>query len=174
MLNSCPVVNMFRFAENKKYRKLFIVTGLVVFFDQLTKAVILYSLPLYSFISVIPGFFRITHIHNTGGAFGFLANQSPILRSLVFIFVSILAIGVIFYLYMNTPGTHRFLATGFALIFGGALGNMIDRIRIGKVVDFLDFYIKNLHWPAFNVADSAISAGILIFIFHLLFKKLPK
>jgi signal peptidase II len=66
------------------------------------------------------------------------------------------------------------LATGFAMIFGGAIGNLVDRIRFGKVVDFLDFYIGNLHWPAFNVADSAVSVGIAIFIFHLLFKKMPK
>jgi signal peptidase II len=60
------------------------------------------------------------------------------------------------------------------MILGGAIGNLIDRIRFGKVVDFLDFYIGDLHWPAFNVADSAISIGITIFIFHLLFKKLPE
>jgi signal peptidase II len=168
------MVGMFKSAESGKYRKLFVVAGLVVFFDQLAKAAILNNLPLYSSISVIPGFFSITHIHNAGGAFGFLANQSPNLRSLVFIFVSILAIGVIFYFYLITPKTHSFLAIGFALIFGGAVGNMIDRIRIGKVVDFFDFYVGSQHWPAFNVADSAISAGVIIFIYHLLFRKLPK
>jgi signal peptidase II len=81
---------------------------------------------------------------------------------------------VIFLLYKNTPKTHSLLAAGFALIFGGAAGNLIDRIRFGKVVDFLDFYIGNLHWPAFNIADSAITIGIAIFIFHILFKKMPE
>lgn len=66
------------------------------------------------------------------------------------------------------------LATGFSLILGGAVGNLIDRIRFGEVVDFLDFYIGNYHWPAFNVADSAISVGIAIFLFHLLLKKMPE
>ena len=158
---------------NDKYKRLAVVAGSVVIFDQVTKAVILLTLPLYRSIPVIPGFFNITHIHNVGGAFGFLANQSSGLRAIFFLFVSSLAICLIFYFYKNTPKTHPLLATGFALIFGGAIGNMIDRIRFGEVVDFLDFYIGNLHWPAFNVADSAISIGIVIFVFHLLFKKMP-
>jgi len=60
------------------------------------------------------------------------------------------------------------------MIFGGALGNLIDRIRLGKVVDFLDFYIGNLHWPAFNIADSAITIGIVIYVFHIFFNKVPE
>lgn len=63
------------------------------------------------------------------------------------------------------------LASGLALIFGGAIGNLIDRIRYGKVIDFLDFYIKDLHWPAFNIADSAVSIGAVIFIYHLILKR---
>ena len=70
--------------------------------------------------------------------------------------------------------TQQWLSIGFALVVGGAFGNLIDRIWMGKVVDFLDFYVRNLHWPAFNVADSAVSIGMLIFLFHLLFKKLPE
>ncbi|MGD8293829.1 MAG: signal peptidase II, partial [Desulfobacterales bacterium] len=91
-----------------------------------------------------------------------------------FLFISSLAVGLIFYFYKKTPSSQPILATGFALIFGGAIGNLIDRIRFGNVVDFLDFYIGNHHWPAFNVADSAITIGISIFIFHLLLKKVPE
>jgi signal peptidase II len=76
-------------------------------------------------------------------------------------------------LYKKTPATHPLLASGFALIFGGAIGNLIDRVRFGKVIDFLDFFIGNLHWPAFNIADSAISVGITIFAVHLVLKKMP-
>ncbi len=158
---------------NNKYKKLAVISGLIVIFDQTTKAVILFTLPLYNSITVIPGFFSITHIRNKGGAFGFLANQSSDLRAIFFLFASSLAICLIFYFYKNTPKTHSLLATGFALIFGGAIGNMIDRIRFGEVVDFLDLYIGNLHWPAFNVADSAISIGIIIFAFHICSKKMP-
>ncbi|MBN1932033.1 MAG: signal peptidase II [Desulfobacterales bacterium] len=155
-------------------KKLFIIAGLVVFLDQITKVLILKALPIYHSIPVIPGFFSITHIHNAGGAFGFLADYSPSIRSIVFLFASSLAVGLIYYFYKNIPQTHSFLATGFALIFGGAIGNLIDRIRLSVVVDFLDFYIKNIHWPAFNIADSAITIGIFIFMFHLIFKKLPR
>lgn len=158
---------------NSKYTKIVGIAGLIVILDQITKAVILNTLPLYDSISVIPGFFSLTHIQNPGGAFGFMANHSSNLRQIIFLFVSSLALGLIFYFYKNTSRTHPFLATGFAMIFGGAVGNMIDRIRFGKVVDFLDFYLGNLHWPAFNVADSTISIGMAIFLFHLIFKKIP-
>jgi signal peptidase II len=84
------------------------------------------------------------------------------------------AVGLIFYFYKKTPTEHSWLTAAFALIFGGAIGNLIDRIRFGMVIDFLDFYVGNLHWPAFNIADSAISIGIGIFLYHLIFKKMPE
>ncbi|MBL7178734.1 MAG: signal peptidase II [Pseudomonadota bacterium] len=157
-----------------KYQKLAVVAGAVIVFDQITKAVILNNLPLYNSVAVIPGLFSLTHIHNPGGAFGFLASQSSNVRNTIFILIATLAVGLIFYFYRQTPKTHPLLASGFALIFGGALGNLIDRLRFGKVVDFLDFYIGNYHWPAFNVADSAISVGVTIFLFHIIFKNLPE
>lgn len=156
-----------------KYGRLAIIVGTIVLADQLAKAAILQSVPLYRTIPVIPGFFNITHIHNPGGAFGFLADQHAILRNVVFLVVSLLALAVVLYFYHNTPKTHTVLAWGFAMIFGGAIGNLIDRLRFGEVVDFLDVYVGAYHWPAFNVADSAISVGIAIFIVHLLFKKMP-
>ncbi|OQX08946.1 MAG: signal peptidase II [Desulfobacteraceae bacterium IS3] len=162
------------FSKKKKLMKLALIGGLIVLLDQLTKAVILQSLPLHDSITVIPGFFDITHIHNPGGAFGFFANQSPMLRKILFLFISSLAVIFVFYFYIRTPASHPMLASGFALIFGGAVGNMIDRIRFGKVIDFLDVYIGVWHWPVFNVADSAISIGVAVFIFHILFDKLPE
>ncbi len=160
-------------SKGNKYIKLAIIAGLIIAADQITKTLIYNFLPLHQSISVIPGFFNITHIHNPGGAFGFMSDQSPQLRNIVFLFISSLAVGLIFWFYKKTPQSHPVLAFGFALIFGGAIGNLIDRIRFGWVVDFLDFFIGNLHWPAFNVADSAISIGIFIFVLHLLFKKMP-
>ena len=160
--------------NHNKYLKLAVIAGLVIVFDQITKAVIRNTLTLYHSITVIPGFFNITHILNPGGAFGFMANKSPFLRNLLFILLSSLAICLIFYFYKNTPKKYSLLSTCFALILGGALGNLIDRIRFGKVVDFLDFYIASYHWPAFNVADSAITVGITIYVFHLVFKKMPE
>lgn len=160
--------------RNNKYVYLVVIAAAVVAADQVTKAMVLANLPLYHSLAVIPGFFDITHIQNPGGAFGFLAGSGPGVRKVVFLFVSLLALVLIFWFYVKTPRTHRFLATGFAMIFGGALGNLIDRVRFGKVVDFLDVYIGSYHWPAFNVADSAISVGIGIFVLHLVLKKLPE
>ena len=156
-----------------KYSKLAIVAGCIVVLDQITKAAILWTLPLNHSISIVPGLFNLIHIQNPGGAFGFMANQSSAWFPILFLFFTLLALGLIFFLYKNTPQTHSLLATGFAFIFGGAVGNLIDRIRFGKVVDFLDFYIGNMHYPAFNVADSAVSVGIVIFLYHILFKKMP-
>ncbi len=158
----------------KKYTKLAIVAGIVVLADQISKALILKFLPYHQNFPVIEGFFNITHIRNPGGAFGLMANMNPAFRTVVFLFISSLAVGLILYFYHKTPNSQPHLATGFALIFGGAIGNLIDRIRLGNVVDFLDFYLGNLHWPAFNIADSGITIGIIIFIFHLVFKKLPE
>ncbi len=156
-----------------KYLKLILIAGLVLFLDQATKIIILKYMPLYHSVSILPGFFNLTHIHNPGGAFGFLAGQSPVVRKLIFVFISFLALCLIFYFYRITPQNYSMLATSLALIFGGAAGNMTDRIRFGKVVDFLDFYIGNMHWPAFNIADSAITIGMCILLFHILFKKMP-
>ena len=157
-----------------KYIKLVVIAGAVILLDQFTKGLILRYLPFNNNISVIDGFFHITHIHNPGGAFGLMANLNPALRSIIFLFISSLAVGLIFYFYQKTPAQYSWLAAAFALIFGGAIGNLIDRIRFGIVVDFLDFFVGNLHWPAFNIADSAISVGIGIFLYHLIFKKIPE
>jgi signal peptidase II len=161
-------------AGSNKYIRLAIISGLVVVVDQLTKALILKLLPVYRFpgdgITVISGFFSIIHVRNQGGAFGFMADQSPSVRAVLFFFVSFAAICMVFYFYKNTPRQQPVLAVGFALIFGGAIGNMIDRIRFRNVIDFLDIYIGDLHWPTFNIADSAITIGVVIFIFHLLFR----
>jgi signal peptidase II len=159
--------------EKGKYLRLIFIAGLVVVLDQITKLLVLDSMPIYHSIQIIPGFFNLTHIHNPGGAFGFLSTSSSTVQRFVFLFASSLAIGLVLYFYKKTPSSFIWLLTGFALVIGGALGNLIDRFRMGKVVDFLDFYIGNLHWPAFNVADSAVSVGMFIFVVHLIFKKLP-
>jgi signal peptidase II len=152
---------------------IFIVAGLTIVLDQVSKLVILKYLSVYQTITVIPGFFNITRVHNPGGAFGFLAGKSHEVRITLFILVSLLAAGFILYLYIKTPRKHPFLLAGLALIFGGALGNLIDRFRYGAVVDFLDIYVKTLHWPAFNLADSAISIGMAVLLFYIIVKKVP-
>ena len=156
-----------------KYSRLFVVASLVVIADQFSKYLVLKHMPLYKSIAVIPGFFNLTHIHNPGGAFGFLANNSGPWRHWLFLGAVVFALCMILYFYHKTPKTHPWLALGLSLIFGGAVGNLIDRIRLGEVVDFLDFYVAHLHYPTFNVADSAVTIGVAIFIAHIVFKKMP-
>ena len=158
--------------NSTKMTRLVVVAGAVLILDQVTKALILAHLSLGGSIAVIPGFFDLTHVHNPGGAFGFLAGMSAEVRSLLFVAVSLVAAGLILYFYWQTPLGQRFLSFGLALIFGGAVGNLVDRIRFGIVVDFLDVYAGTLHWPAFNVADSAITIGVGIFAYHILFRKI--
>ena len=159
---------------NNKYIKLAVIAGGVIVLDQVSKEIVLRAIPLNTTIPVVDGFFNLVHIYNPGGAFGLMANLSPTLRSIIFLFISSLAVGLIFYFYKKTPRQYVWLAAAFALIFGGAIGNLIDRIRFGMVIDFLDFYVGNWHWPAFNIADSAITVGIGIFLYHIIFKKMPE
>ena len=156
-----------------KYLRLGLIAGAVIIADQITKFIILRDVGLHTTIPVIPGFFQITHVQNPGGAFGFLANQSALVRGILFLAVSTVAVGLVVWFYHKTPSTHRWLAAGFALIFGGAIGNLIDRVRLGRVVDFLDFFIGRWHWPAFNVADSAITVGITVFVIHVIAGRMP-
>ena len=157
-----------------KFWMLFGIAAVVVILDQGTKLLVVSNIPAYDSMAVIPGFFDLTHIYNTGGAFGFLAGKSSLFRHLFFLSASAIAMAMIVYLYLQTPRDYLFLRIGLAMILGGAVGNVIDRIRLGKVVDFLDLHVNDLHWPAFNIADSAISIGILIFVYHLIFKKMPE
>ncbi|WP_413909358.1 signal peptidase II [Desulfobacula sp.] len=160
-------------AEGKIWIRLGLVSGCVIFVDQITKYIIKINLSLYDNIIVIEKFFNITHILNPGGAFGFLASQSPEIRKFIFLFMSSIVALFVLWFYKKCEENFVFLSYGLALIFGGAVGNLIDRFKYGKVVDFLDFYIGSLHWPAFNVADSAISIGMGILIYHILFNKIP-
>lgn len=159
--------------DTRKYLRLLLIAGAVIILDQITKAVILNAMPLFESIPVIPGLFSITHIQNPGGAFGLLADHPLWIRKGVFLVLSTVAVVAVLYFHHQTPRTHPWLASGLALIFGGAVGNLIDRFRFGKVVDFLDFYIGTAHWPAFNVADSAITVGVGIFLLHIVLNRMP-
>ncbi len=136
----------------------------VVMLDQLTKWWVLATFELYESVEVIPGFFDLTFVVNTGAAFGLLAGDQNPWRQLFFVVVTLVALVVLamaFRQYRREGGVY---IAAIGLIGGGALGNLIDRLRFGHVVDFLDFYIKDYHWPAFNVADSAISVGVVLFL----------
>jgi len=143
-----------------RYRILLVVTALVLVLDQVTKLYIDRSMVLHSSIKVIENFFSITYLRNKGAAFGILANSAY--RLPFFIFVSALALCIIFVVIMKLREDQRLALYSLSLIFSGALGNLIDRIRLGEVIDFLDAHWYNHHWPAFNVADSAICVGVFL------------
>ena len=149
----------------KSYRIALPLAVLVVVLDQLTKLWIQDHMVLYTTRTVIPGFFNIVHVLNRGAAFGFL-NRSDIQWQTYFFFAATaLAVLIIFHLLRMARDDDKLLITGLGLILGGAVGNLIDRIKTGEVVDFLDFYWKTYHWPAFNVADIAIFLGSLGLVF---------
>lgn len=153
--------------------KLLCIVGIIVFLDQVSKMIILRYVRLFHEISVIEGFFSIVHVRNPGGAFGFMSDYSSEVRSILFLAVSSLASLAIAFFYMKIPVAFSWLSTALLLILGGAIGNLIDRFRFGEVVDFLDFYVGTHHWPAFNVADSSITIGMIILLYHLLLNKIP-
>ncbi len=153
--------------------RLLLISGFIIAADQITKAMIVALLPLGASVTIITGFFNITHILNPGGAFGLFAGQNPIIRKIFFLFISSIIACMLVWFYAKTAKKNRILSSAFATIFGGAMGNLIDRFRFGRVVDFLDFHIGHYHWPAFNIADSAICIGMAIFIYYAILHKLP-
>lgn len=157
-----------------KFFRLLVVSGVTVIFDQITKLLIAAYLLYGQDIVIIPGFFNLTYAMNPGGAFGLFAQHSVFIRVLFLFVFSLVAVCLILFIYIDVPETHPMLANGLCLIFGGAVGNLIDRVRMGKVIDFLDVHIGDLHWPAFNVADSAICIGVAVFIYHVLFNRMPE
>ncbi len=136
---------------------LVLVLGLAL--DQASKLLVLQLLPLGSQIPLVSGFCNLVHVHNKGAAFGLLGGLSPAFTRLFFLATTSLVLAVVGYLWYRLPENSWQAALGYSLIMAGALGNLIDRVRLGEVVDFLDLYWGRYHWPAFNVADSLVCLG---------------
>lgn len=147
------------------------ITALILIIDQFTKAVVATNMDIGGSITVITGFFNLSYIRNPGAAFGFLSSASPVFRYTFFLVVTIIAVLLILYYIKSTDMKDRIVAISLSLILAGAIGNLIDRVRFGEVVDFLDFYVESHHWPAFNIADSAISIGAVILIWQMIAKR---
>lgn len=160
--------SVIRVAMKRKYWVLLIFFVGILLLDQWTKSMVVQKLPLYQRVNVIEGFFDLTHVRNTGGAFGIFGGEKGGLGSILFVVVSLIAIGAIVVLFLKIKENEKTLALSFSLILSGAVGNLIDRLRYGEVVDFLDFHLAGYHWPAFNVADSAICVGIGLMALELL------
>lgn len=156
----------------KKYIFLGAVFAVCVTLDQITKQAVLNRFVLGESLEIISGFFSLTYVRNKGAAFGFLHSAPESFREPFFLAVPILAIFVLGYLYYQTKSEDRLSAWALSLILSGAAGNLIDRVRFGYVIDFLDFYyVQWGHWPAFNVADIAIVVGVTLLFLQSLFSR---
>lgn len=155
---------------SKKYLYLLLISGLIISLDQITKIYIHTQFQLSESIEVIPNFFNLTYVRNYGAAFGFLAQSHPEFREIFFLLMPPAALIFILMILRGVPDTDTKQVVALSLIFGGAIGNYIDRLRFRYVIDFLDFHISGKYsWPAFNIADSCIvvGVGILLLIMFL-------
>ncbi len=149
----------------------FLIAVGVVLFDQLSKWAVAHRLALHQSIPIVPAFFSLTHVQNRGAAFGIFDDSPAPWKIALLIVFSLAALVVVSMLLWKN--SHQLSLTGvaLALVLGGAVGNLWDRVNSGHVVDFLDFYVGTYHWPAFNVADSAIVVGAILLIGEILFSK---
>ena len=140
----------------------------VVILDQLTKAMVRPTLALHQSVEIIPGFLDLTRVHNTGAAFGMLNDMDFPMKTAVLSLVALLALAGVAWYASTVPLTDRLARIGVAGVLGGAIGNLIDRAKDGYVLDFVDAYYGNWHFWAFNVADAAITIGVIFMILDML------
>lgn len=153
----------------KRYGIVFGVAAVVLVLDQVTKWIIRQNLSLYDSIIVIDSFFHITHLQNPGAAFGLLADAPAGLRVPFFFAVGLIAVTALMFFVRRVDESRLLLLVSLGAILGGAFGNLVDRVVLGAVTDFLDFHVNGYHWPAFNVADSGISVGMVVLILYSVF-----
>jgi signal peptidase II len=153
---------------NSKAKQCLAWVAFIVAADQVTKLSVDHMMPIYHTFPVIDGLVNLTYIRNTGAAFGIFAGSAAAYRLPFLIIFSLVAIGFVVTMLGRLADNQTGLITALAFIIGGAAGNLIDRILYGEVIDFLDFYWGFYHWPAFNLADSFITVGVLITIYYLI------
>lgn len=156
---------------NSKYSLALIISGAIIILDQITKFLVNINMGLHQSIEIIPNFFHLTYIRNTGAAFGLLAGDRSVGRFIFFALFSLIAIGCLLYLLKSLRPGRKMAILSLSLILGGAIGNLLDRLRQGEVIDFLDLHWYDWHWPAFNVADSSITIGVILLFYQILRKK---
>ncbi|HVZ61932.1 MAG TPA: signal peptidase II [Terriglobales bacterium] len=155
----------------RKYH--FLIAVGVIMLDRVTKWLVATRVDLHDSISILPGFVRLTHVQNSGAAFGLFADSTSEWKTSILIMFSTIALIVVSALLWKNSHSITVTGVGLSLILGGAVGNLWDRLLYGRVVDFLDFYISQYHWPAFNIADSAIVIGALLLVAEILLARSP-
>lgn len=159
-------------AEHRKFSVLGIILLISLIIDQWTKQLVHTKFYWGESKTIIPGFFNLTYVRNKGAAFGFLHSAPESFREPFFLIVPFVMIGVICLVFWRLKPNQKLSQFSLSLILSGAIGNLIDRLRFGYVVDFLDFYLDAWgHYPAFNVADSCIVVGVIILSFQSFFSK---
>lgn len=154
------------------YRALYAAIALVIFAgDQATKVMVKNSVPEHTVIPVIPNFLNLTHIKNAGVAFGLFSDAPAPWKTAVLIVVSVALLATVAGIVVKSRHLRWEAGVGLAMILGGALSNLVDRIRMGRVVDFVDVYFRSYHWPTFNLADSAIVVGAAFLVLQLIFSE---
>jgi signal peptidase II len=149
-------------------RPYLLLSAVVVVLDQITKRLVASTMELHDSREIVTGVVSLTHVRNRGAAFGFLSNADLPYQSILFSILSVVALGAIAAYALKLPIGQKWPQVALALIMGGAIGNLIDRVAYGYVIDFVDVYWRAHHWPAFNVADSCISIGVGMLILDLL------
>lgn len=158
----------------RKYLILLAMVGTLVSFDQLTKFLIVSNFRLGESLPLLQDYFNLTLVHNPGAAFGILANLAPQWREPFFLIVPLVTLMIILAVFLKLHEEQVISMYALSMIVGGAIGNLIDRLRLGYVIDFLDFHWKyQHHFPAFNVADSAITIGVGMLLLSMLYEKEP-
>lgn len=147
-----------------RYRPLLAITPAFVVLDQWTKYLVDHRMLLHQSVPILPGWFELTYVRNRGAVFGFLAGIDSWWRMPFFLTFSAIAVVLLAIFYIRSRPDQGLLRLSLALILAGAVGNVIDRLRFGYVIDFLDVHWHHYHWPAFNIADSAISVGICLML----------
>lgn len=158
----------------REYYRLAIISSAVIVLDQISKLIVVRTIQIHESISVINGFFNLVHARNRGMAFGLMNRPHVDFYTYILVAATIGAIVLLVYWFRRLRTEDKRLVFGFSLILGGAVGNLIDRVRFLEVIDFLDFYIGSYHWPAFNVADSAITVGALGMALYIIFQHSSK
>lgn len=156
----------------KKYLWLLAISGVLIALDQLTKVYVHTHFHLGESVVVIPNFFNFTYVRNFGAAFGFLAESHPSFRELFFLSMPPIALVIILGILRGVKDDDTKQIVALSSIFGGAIGNYIDRLRFRYVIDFLDFHLYNRwSWPAFNIADMAIVGGVCLLLLLMFIEK---
>lgn len=139
--------------------------------DQVTKAMVEASIPEHSVIPIVPQFINLTHVKNAGAAFGLFSGSPAPWKTFLLIAISIVLLVTVVGIVWRSRRLRWEAGVGLALILGGALSNLVDRVRLGRVVDFVDVYFRDYHWPAFNLADTAIVAGAGFLVLQLIYSE---